>query len=56
MLARWIGYCSSDRSRKILDADFEVMPEVAGEVRQKVVNGLSETEAKNFSDFLLGIV
>jgi hypothetical protein len=55
-LAHWIEYYQGERSGQILDADFEVAPEVTGDVLHKVVGNLPETEAKNFTDFLLGTV
>jgi len=56
VLARWIDYYRGERGGKILDDDFEVLPEVARQVRQDVMEGLSEREADNFSDFLLGTI
>jgi hypothetical protein len=55
-LAHWIDYHRGERSGQILDADFEVAPEIAGEVLHKVVGNLPETEAKNLTDLLLGTV
>jgi hypothetical protein len=56
VLARWIEYYRGARGGKILDADYEVAPEVRGEVDNQVTTGLPEAEAGNFADFLLGTV
>jgi hypothetical protein len=55
-LSHWIDYYCGERSGNILGADFEVAPEVAGDVLRKMAGVLPETEARNLTNFLLGTV
>jgi hypothetical protein len=55
-LTHWIDYYCGERSGKILGTDFEVAPEITGEVLRKMGGNLPETEAQNLTDFLLGTV
>lgn len=53
-LARWIDYCRGERAGRILDDDFELLPDITCEVLQRLSRDLSDVEAANFTRFLLG--